>query len=141
MPRETDWDELYDPARPTNVEEYLRSEERVREVRDWKAVLYALRRWGGGGGGVVVVVVVVWGGVRMRMGRGMVGGGGGRVSCAGKGGGVWRGKLTGYKQINSRHPRHSALRRRPCRRPARLLLLLLLLYHPTQPATTPTPGG
>ncbi|KAJ4302389.1 hypothetical protein N0V88_002533 [Collariella sp. IMI 366227] len=24
----TDWDELYDPARPTNVEEYLRSEER-----------------------------------------------------------------------------------------------------------------
>ncbi|KAH6840662.1 hypothetical protein B0I37DRAFT_438010 [Chaetomium sp. MPI-CAGE-AT-0009] len=43
-PRETDWDELYDPARPTNVEEYLRSEERVREVRDWKAVLYAHRR-------------------------------------------------------------------------------------------------
>ncbi|KAG7289757.1 hypothetical protein NEMBOFW57_006133 [Staphylotrichum longicolle] len=42
--RETDWDELYDPARPTNVDEYLRSEERVREVRDWKAVLYAHRR-------------------------------------------------------------------------------------------------
>ncbi len=43
-PAETDWDELYDPARPTNVEEYLRSDERVREVREWKAVLYAHRR-------------------------------------------------------------------------------------------------
>ncbi|KAL1842149.1 hypothetical protein VTJ49DRAFT_5922 [Mycothermus thermophilus] len=42
--RETDWDELYDPSRPTNVEEYLRSEERVREVREWKAILYAHRR-------------------------------------------------------------------------------------------------
>ncbi|KAL1864175.1 hypothetical protein VTK73DRAFT_6110 [Phialemonium thermophilum] len=41
---ETDWDELYDPARPTNVEEYLRSDERIREIRDWKAVLYAHRR-------------------------------------------------------------------------------------------------
>ncbi|KAK1756863.1 hypothetical protein QBC47DRAFT_451404 [Echria macrotheca] len=44
VPLETDWDELYDPARPTNVEEYLRSEERIREVREWKAVLYAHRR-------------------------------------------------------------------------------------------------
>ncbi|KAK0652994.1 hypothetical protein B0T16DRAFT_388155 [Cercophora newfieldiana] len=43
-PAETDWDELYDPARPTNVEEYLRSEERIREVREWKEVLYAHRR-------------------------------------------------------------------------------------------------
>ncbi|KAK3942239.1 hypothetical protein QBC46DRAFT_380370 [Diplogelasinospora grovesii] len=43
-PLETDWDELYDPARPTNVEEYLRSEERIREVREWKALLYAHRR-------------------------------------------------------------------------------------------------
>ncbi|SPQ20909.1 6f4b0f52-f400-45b4-944f-7b39cfc028fd [Thermothielavioides terrestris] len=43
-PRETNWDELYDPARPTNVEEYLRSEERIREVQEWKAVLYAHRR-------------------------------------------------------------------------------------------------
>lgn len=42
--RETDWDEIYDPARPTNVDEYLRSEERVREVQDWKAVLYAHRK-------------------------------------------------------------------------------------------------
>ncbi|KAK3392191.1 hypothetical protein B0T20DRAFT_384866 [Sordaria brevicollis] len=43
-PVETNWDELYDPARPTNVEEYLRSDERIREIRDWKAVLYAHRR-------------------------------------------------------------------------------------------------
>ncbi|KAK4224726.1 hypothetical protein QBC38DRAFT_484842 [Podospora fimiseda] len=41
---ETNWDEIYDPARPTNVEEYLRSEERIQEVREWKAVLYAHRR-------------------------------------------------------------------------------------------------
>ncbi|KAK4138922.1 hypothetical protein BT67DRAFT_453426 [Trichocladium antarcticum] len=43
-PRETDWNEIYDPTRPTNVEEYLRSEEHIQEVRDWKAVLYAHRR-------------------------------------------------------------------------------------------------
>lgn len=43
-PAETDWDEIYDPARPTNIEEYLRSDEKIREVRDWKAVLYAHRR-------------------------------------------------------------------------------------------------
>lgn len=41
---ETNWGELYDPARPTNVEEYLRSDERIREIRDWKEVLYAHRR-------------------------------------------------------------------------------------------------
>ncbi|KAJ2903248.1 hypothetical protein MKZ38_010200 [Zalerion maritima] len=41
---ETDWDELYDPSRPTNVEEYLRSDERIREVREWKDVLYRHRR-------------------------------------------------------------------------------------------------
>ncbi|TLD30716.1 hypothetical protein PspLS_02707 [Pyricularia sp. CBS 133598] len=42
--RQTDWDELYDPARPTNVEEYLRSDERIAEIREWKGVLYAHRR-------------------------------------------------------------------------------------------------
>ncbi|KUI72889.1 hypothetical protein VM1G_08577 [Cytospora mali] len=42
--RGTDWDEIYDPSRPTNVDEYLRSDERVREVQEWKAVLYAHRR-------------------------------------------------------------------------------------------------
>lgn len=42
--RETDWDEIYDPAHPTNVDEYLRSDERIREVQEWKAVLYTHRR-------------------------------------------------------------------------------------------------
>lgn len=42
--QETDWDEIYDPSRPTNVEEYMRSDERIREVQEWKAVLYAHRR-------------------------------------------------------------------------------------------------
>lgn len=45
-PAETDWDEIYDPSRPTNIEEYLRSDEKIREVQDWKAVLYAHRRKG-----------------------------------------------------------------------------------------------
>lgn len=43
-PAETDWDEIYDPTRPSNIEEYLRSDEKIREVQDWKAVLYAHRR-------------------------------------------------------------------------------------------------
>ncbi|KXJ90801.1 hypothetical protein Micbo1qcDRAFT_195677 [Microdochium bolleyi] len=43
-PAETNWDEIYDPSRPTNVEEYLRSDERVREVQEWKALLYRHRR-------------------------------------------------------------------------------------------------
>ncbi|KAG8168985.1 hypothetical protein KVR01_001734 [Diaporthe batatas] len=42
--QETDWDEIYDPSRPTNVEEYMKSDERIREVREWKAILYAHRR-------------------------------------------------------------------------------------------------
>lgn len=41
---ETDWDDIYDPARPTNVEEYLRSDEKIDEVREWKALLYAHRK-------------------------------------------------------------------------------------------------
>lgn len=41
---ETDWDEIYDPTRPTNVEEYLRSDEKIDEVREWKALLYRHRR-------------------------------------------------------------------------------------------------
>ncbi|KAI1173147.1 hypothetical protein F4777DRAFT_465931 [Nemania sp. FL0916] len=44
MPAETDWDEIYDPARPTNVDEYLRSDEKIREVQEWKAILYKHRR-------------------------------------------------------------------------------------------------
>lgn len=41
---ETNWDEIYDPSRPTNVEEYLRSDERIQEVREWKALLYRHKR-------------------------------------------------------------------------------------------------
>lgn len=44
IPAETDWDEIYDPSRPTNVDEYLRSDERIREVREWKDLLYKHRR-------------------------------------------------------------------------------------------------
>lgn len=46
VPAETDWDEIYDPSRPTNVDEYLRSDEKIREVREWKALLYKHRRRG-----------------------------------------------------------------------------------------------
>ena len=41
---ETDWDEMYDPSRPTNVEEYMRSDEKIDEVREWKALLYRHRK-------------------------------------------------------------------------------------------------
>ncbi|KAI1365745.1 hypothetical protein F5Y08DRAFT_303014 [Xylaria arbuscula] len=44
MPTETDWDEIYDPARPTQLDEYLRSDEKIREVQEWKAILYKHRR-------------------------------------------------------------------------------------------------
>ncbi|KAJ0342100.1 hypothetical protein COL922a_001489 [Colletotrichum nupharicola] len=41
---ETNWDDIYDPSKPTNVEEYLRSDERIREVQEWKRLLYRHRR-------------------------------------------------------------------------------------------------
>ncbi|KAM7185826.1 hypothetical protein V8F33_012159 [Rhypophila sp. PSN 637] len=44
VPEETNWDEIYDPARPTNVEEYLQSDEHYRDIQDWKDILYAHRR-------------------------------------------------------------------------------------------------
>lgn len=44
VPVQTNWDDLYDPARPTNIEEYVRSDEKVDEVREWKALLYRHRR-------------------------------------------------------------------------------------------------
>lgn len=39
-----DWDDIYDPARPNNYDEYKNSEESIREIRDWKDRLYAHRR-------------------------------------------------------------------------------------------------
>jgi splicing factor 45 len=38
-----DWDHIYDPTRPNSYEEYMHSEERIREIRDWKERLYAHR--------------------------------------------------------------------------------------------------
>ena len=37
------WDDIYDPSRPNNYEEYKNSDEKIREVREWKDVLYAHR--------------------------------------------------------------------------------------------------
>lgn len=39
-----DWDDIYDPSRPNNYEEYKHSDEKIREVREWKDRLYAHRR-------------------------------------------------------------------------------------------------
>ncbi|KAK5212432.1 hypothetical protein LTR41_001378 [Exophiala xenobiotica] len=38
-----DWDDIYDPSRPNNYEEYKHSEEKIREVREWKDLLYRHR--------------------------------------------------------------------------------------------------
>lgn len=38
-----DWDDIYDPTRPNSYEEYKHSDEKVREVREWKDRLYAHR--------------------------------------------------------------------------------------------------
>ncbi|KAI9752614.1 MAG: hypothetical protein M4579_005562 [Chaenotheca gracillima] len=37
------WDDIYDPSRPNNYEEYKHSDEKIREVREWKDRLYAHR--------------------------------------------------------------------------------------------------
>ncbi|KAJ5570502.1 uncharacterized protein N7459_009932 [Penicillium hispanicum] len=37
------WDDIYDPSRPNNYEEYRHSDEKILEVRDWKDRLYAHR--------------------------------------------------------------------------------------------------
>jgi hypothetical protein len=38
-----DWDDIYDPARPNSYEEYKHSDEKIREIREWKDRLYAHR--------------------------------------------------------------------------------------------------
>jgi splicing factor 45 len=38
-----DWDDIYDPTRPNSYEEYKHSDEKIREVREWKDRLYAHR--------------------------------------------------------------------------------------------------
>ncbi|KAE8390616.1 hypothetical protein BDV23DRAFT_154935 [Aspergillus alliaceus] len=37
------WDDIYDPSRPNNYEEYKHSDEQIAEVREWKDRLYAHR--------------------------------------------------------------------------------------------------
>jgi splicing factor 45 len=36
-----DWDDIYDPSRPNSYDEYKHSDEKIREVREWKNRLYA----------------------------------------------------------------------------------------------------
>ncbi len=38
-----DWDDIYYPSRPNSYEEYKHSDEKIREVREWKDRLYAHR--------------------------------------------------------------------------------------------------
>ncbi|EEP80715.1 conserved hypothetical protein [Uncinocarpus reesii 1704] len=37
------WDDIYDPSRPNSYDAYRHSEEKIREVREWKDRLYAHR--------------------------------------------------------------------------------------------------
>lgn len=37
------WDDIYDPSRPNNYEEYKHSDEKISELREWKDKLYAHR--------------------------------------------------------------------------------------------------
>lgn len=39
-----DWDDIYDPTRPNSYEEYKHSDEKIREVTEWKDRLYAHRK-------------------------------------------------------------------------------------------------
>ena len=43
VPVPQNWDDIYDPSRPNKYEDYKQSEERERELRDWKDCLYAHR--------------------------------------------------------------------------------------------------
>lgn len=37
------WDDIYDPSRPNNYEDYKHSDEKILEIREWKDKLYAHR--------------------------------------------------------------------------------------------------
>jgi splicing factor 45 len=37
------WDDIYDPSRPNSYDAYKHSEEKIREIREWKDRLYAHR--------------------------------------------------------------------------------------------------
>ena len=38
-----DWDDIYDPARPNNYEEYRDGDEKIREMDEWRDRLYGSR--------------------------------------------------------------------------------------------------
>ncbi|KAF8469069.1 hypothetical protein BDZ91DRAFT_792840 [Kalaharituber pfeilii] len=38
-----DWDDIYDPARPNNYEEYRDGDEKIREMEEWRERLYGSR--------------------------------------------------------------------------------------------------
>ena len=42
-PAAQNWDDIYDPSRPNTYEAYKNSDEKIREIRDWKDRLYAHR--------------------------------------------------------------------------------------------------
>ncbi|KAM7192335.1 hypothetical protein V8F20_008926 [Naviculisporaceae sp. PSN 640] len=44
VPEETNWDEPYDPAHPTDIEEFLQSDAWYLAMQEWKDVLYAHRQ-------------------------------------------------------------------------------------------------
>lgn len=37
------WDDIYDPSRPNNYEDYKHSDEKIMEIKEWKDKLYAHR--------------------------------------------------------------------------------------------------
>lgn len=37
------WDDIYDPTRPNNYEDYYNSDEKIAEIKEWKDRLYAHR--------------------------------------------------------------------------------------------------
>lgn len=41
---DTNWDDFYDVGKPTNAEQYVKSDERINEVLDWKALLRMHRK-------------------------------------------------------------------------------------------------
>jgi len=43
-PPPTNWDDIYDPLRPNNYEEYKEGDEKIHEMEDWRERLYGKKR-------------------------------------------------------------------------------------------------